>query len=217
MKYIIPSILILFALGCATSRITYSWKQDKVPAKKYNKILVLAMNGETDLTTRQRMEMHLVGDLKDLGYNAVSSMLEFGPKAFRAMKEEAVIEKLQNSGFDAVFTIVLLDKEKERNYVQGQMNYPTHVMYYRHFWGYYTTVYDRVYATGYYTVNTRYFWESNLYDVASKELMYSVQTESFDPASSEALAHEYGKIIVKDMVKIHVLPKQEVVDRTIQH
>ena len=72
-------------------------------------------------------------------------------------------------------------------------------------------MYNRVYGPGYYVTDTRYFWESNLFDVASKELIYSVQTESFDPASSETLAHEYGKLIVKDMVKHRVLSRKELI------
>jgi len=47
-----------------------------------------------------------------------------------------------------------------------------------------------------------------LYDLTSKELLYSVQTQSFDPASSELLAHEYGKMIVANMVKKAVISKK---------
>lgn len=158
------------------------------------------------------MEDHLTGDLKDHGYNAVAASAEYGPKAFRSLTEEAVLEKIQNSGFDAVVTIVLLNKEKERFYVPGHAYYYSpYSGYYRRFYGYYNTMYNRVYAPGYYVTNTRYFWESNLFEVASKELIYSVQTESFDPASAETLAHEYGKLIVKDMVKHQVLARKELV------
>lgn len=202
--------LLLFLVNCSSSRITHSWRSE-VPSRNYNKILVLAMNGKTDLSTRQKMEDHLAGDLKDQGYAAVSSLTEFGPKAFRELNEEAVLEKIQNSGFDAVITIVLLDKQKERYYVPGHIYYSPYGGYYRHFWGYYATIYDRIYTPGYYVTDTKYFWESNLFDVASKELIYSVQTESFEPTSSDILAHEYGKLIVKDMVKSQVLNKKELV------
>jgi hypothetical protein len=206
----ILSIWLLFLVACSSSRITHSWKSDITPAKKYNKILVIALNEEKHMDARQQMENHLVGDLKNLGYHAVSAINEYGPKEFRKMSEEAVLDKLQNSGIDAVITIVLLDKTKERYYVPGNIYYSPYAPYYRHFWGYYTTMYNRIYTPGYYVIDTRYFWESNLFDVASKELLYSVQTESFDPASSEALAHEYGQLIVKDMVKKQVLNKKEV-------
>ncbi len=199
---------LLFLAGCSSSRVTHSWKSG-IPSKNYNKILVIAISGETDLSTKQKMEDHLTGDLKNRGYHAVSSLNEYGPKAFRQMSEESVLEKIQHSGFDAVITIVLLDKEKERYYIPGHLYYSPYVNTYRHFWGYYNTIYNRVYSPGYYVFNTKYFWESNLFDVASKELIYSIQTESFDPGSSESLAHEYGKLIVKDMVKSHVLNKKD--------
>ncbi len=201
-------LALLFLASCSSSRITHSWRSD-YPSKNYNKILVIAISGETDVSTNQKMEDHLTGDLKNQGYNAISSLNEYGPKAFRQMSEEAVLDKIQHSGFDAVITIVLLDKEKERYYIPGHLYYSPYVNTYRHFYGYYNTIYNRVYTTGYYVTNTRYFWESNLFDVASKELIYSVQTESFDPSSSESLAHEYGKMIVKDMVKSHALNKKE--------
>lgn len=202
--------MVLLLTACRSSQITHTWKSD-IPSRNYNKILVLAMSGESDMYTRQKMEDHLASDLQDRGYKATSSLREYGPHAFRQMKEEAVIDKLQNSGFDAVITIVLLNKEKERYYIPGVPYYSPFVGYYRNFWGYYTTLYDRVYAPGYYVTNTKYFWESNLFDVHSKELIYSVQTESFDPSTSDMLAHEYGKMIVKDMVKNQVLIKKELV------
>lgn len=204
-------LAFLFLLSCTSSRITHSWKSESILYKKYNKILVLGLNIEADISTREKMENHMVGDLNELGYTAVSALKEYGPKAFRKMDEEAVIAELQSSGYDAVITIALLDKTKEKHYVPGRVYYSPYIVYQRRFWGYYSTIYERIYTPGYYTTDTRYFWESNLYDVAAKELLYSAQTESFDPASSETLAHEYGKLIVGDMVKHQVLNKPQVV------
>ncbi len=56
------------------------------------------------------MENHVVGDLIDLGYSAITSLQTFGPKAFDQMDEKSALEKLKNSGITAVITIVLLDK-----------------------------------------------------------------------------------------------------------
>jgi hypothetical protein len=39
----------------------------------------------------------------------------------------------------------------------------------------------------------------------SRDLLYSVQTESFDPASASTLSHEYGKLIVDDLSKQGIL------------
>lgn len=161
-----------------------------------------------DRDFREKMEDHVVGDLIDLGYNAVSSLNEFGPKSFEGLKEEDAIAKLQNSGADAVITVVLLDKEKERKYIPGRVVYSPYSMYYRRFGGYYSTMSSRVFSPGYYAEQTNYFWESNFYELTNKELLYSIQTKSFDPSSASSLAHEYGRLIVKDMVKHGVLTKK---------
>lgn len=206
-------VLLLIVAGCTTSKITTSWKAENTVPQKYNKILVLGLIREADRTIQEKMENHFVGDLKELGYNAISSMQEYGPKAFDKMDEEAALSKLKNSGVNAVITIVLLDKEKERKYIPGNMSYSPYSYYYNHFWGYRTTLYNRIYEPGYYVTDTKYFWESNLYDMSTQKLVYSVQTQSFDPANSESMGHEYGLMIVKNMVKQNVLKQQTAIEK----
>lgn len=201
-------LLLLVLFSCTSSKITNSWKSGSVPYKKYNKILVIGINGGKDIGSKEKMETEFVADLRNLGYNAVSSVQEFGPKTFQNIDEDAVITKFQGTGFDAVITIVLLSKEKERYYVPAQVYFSPYAMYHRHFWGYYNTMYARIYTPGYYVLDKRYFWESNLYDLSTKELVYSVQTESYNPSSSTSLAHEYGELIVNDMIKNNVLKKE---------
>ncbi|HYM93020.1 MAG TPA: hypothetical protein VET23_02700, partial [Chitinophagaceae bacterium] len=176
------------------------------------KIVVLGLIRENDRSIREKMEQHIVGDLTDLGYNAVCSCDEYNPKVFEGMNEQEAIEKLRNSGVDAVLSITLLDKTRERYYVPGRIYYSPYYIYHNHFWGYYRTMYDRIYMDGYYAVDTKYFWESNFYDLAEKstdQLLYSAQSQSFDPASTEALSHEYGQMIVKNMVKNNILTNQK--------
>ena len=63
--------------------------------------MVLGIIREADRTLRESMENHLVGDLKDLGYNAFSAYQEYGPKAFDGMTEEQANKKLAADGIDA--------------------------------------------------------------------------------------------------------------------
>jgi hypothetical protein len=198
---------VLLFLACSTSRLTTSWKAENFVPRKYNKVMILGLIREADRSIQENMENHFVGDLRELGYNAVSSLAEYGPKAFDKMEEEAAIDKLKSSGVDAVITIVLLDKKKESKYVPGNMYYSPYGYYYNRFWGYRGVLYRRIYEPGYYVTDTRYFWESNLYDMSTQQLLYSAQTQSFDPSSSASLGHEYGKMIVQDMVKKNVLIK----------
>ena len=44
-------------------------------------------------------------------------------------------------------------------------------------------------------------WESNLYDLSGNKLLYSTQSETFDPSSISKIAMDYSKTLVDDMVK----------------
>jgi hypothetical protein len=196
-------ILLLVIAGCASSRVTTSWKAAGINPERYHKILVVGLIQDKDRSLQEQMEQHLAGDLARLGYSGVSALKEYGPKAFVNMDEKQSLERIKNSGVDAVITIILLDKEKERKYVHG------HHLYYDHFWGYYGTRYRRIIEPGYYVTDTRYFWESNFYDMSNQALLYSVQTKSFNPSNTESLGHEYGKLIVKNMLNNGILKAQE--------
>ena len=211
MKISIFLLTSLLVVSCNSSRITSSWRTPDVKPVVHKKILVLALS-QPDNNLKQLMEQHLVDDLKSHNVDAISAYTQYGPKAFDDLNEKEVLEKIKNTGTDAVITIVLLDKSKERSYVRGHIYYTPYAMYYNRFWGYYNTLHTRVYAPGYYVTNTEYFWESNLYDVSSGELVYSVQTKSFNPDNSTALAHAYGQLIIHDMIKNGVVatPSQEI-------
>ena len=194
--------------GCGSTRVTSVWKAADVLPSHYNKIMVVGIIREADRSMRESMENHLVGDLQSLGYNASSSLAQYGPKAFQDMTEEEVAKKLKGEGIEAVVTIVLLDKQRERHYIPGRIMYSPYGLYQGRFWGYYRSIYSRIEMPGYYQVTTNYFWESNLYDLTSEKLIFSVQTKSFDPSSTGSLAHEYGKLILKSMVRNGVLKSQ---------
>ena len=171
--------------------------------------MVLGIIHESDRSIKERMEDHLVGDLKTLGYNASSAFQIYGPKVFDGMSEEQANKKLAEDGIDAVITVVLLDKKKEKHYIPARVVYSPYATYHNHLWGYYHSIYMRIGDPGYYEVTTRYFWESNFYDLSSNKLLYSIQTQSFEPTSTDALAHEYGKKIIQNMVKDNILQKLE--------
>lgn len=207
IKFIIPALL-LFLISCNSTKITSSWKADDAQKNNYNKIIVFGIFNQKDRSIRDNVETQLVSQLHSLGYNAVSALAEYGPKAFAKLKEEDVAAQLKSSGYDAVLTTVLLDKSKEKDYNPGNVSYQPVGYRYNRFGRYYTTVYDRVYEPGYYTTSTQYFLESNLYDLNSTDLKYSVQSKAFDPSSTSELAANYSKRIVKDLKEKGILMKK---------
>jgi hypothetical protein len=205
MKKVMTWMLVMALMACSGSRITTSWRSKDTSPVKFSKIMVIALLKQNDAALKQRMEDHLTGDLKALGYTVVSFVDAYGPKSFTGLDEEKAIAQIQDKGFDAVMTIVLLDKKQEKEYVPRRVYYTPYNVYQNRFWGYYDVMNRRIETPGYYSTTTNYFWESNLYDMGSKKLLYSVQTESFLPSSTTSLAHEYGKLIVQDMLKQGIL------------
>ena len=165
--------------------------------------MVVGIIREADRSLQEKMENHLAGDLQTLGYPAFSALAEFGQKVFDKLSEEQIRQQLLDKKIEAVMTIVLLDTQQEDHYVPGTMT-----SHYNNFEGYYRTLNERIQSKGYYMVATKYLWESNFYDVVTNKLLYSVQTQSFDPNSTESLAHEYGKKIVRSMEKNKVIVRQ---------
>lgn len=210
-KNLLPLLILLLTVtGCSTSAIMSSWTPPgtSVTPKPYRKVLVLGLINEPDRRIREKLEQHLAGDLRELGYAAVCACEEFEPNTFYGLTESQLLQQMEENSFDAVLTIVLLSKEKERIPKPGSLRYPPAGNYHRQFWDYYQYMNERTYQSGYYTESTRYFWETNLYDLDTHALVYSAQSQSFDPTSISNMAHEYGQMIVKDMLKKNILIKQ---------
>ena len=191
----------LFA-ACSNSKVTSSWvdPNTKSPLKK---VMVVALVNEKDKRLKEQMEDQLAQELTAQGIVATTAYHDFGPKSFEGISEKQLISQLKNTGIDGVVTIVLLDKNKEQSYVPGKVRYEPETYYIRRsrFYGYYATYNRRIYTPGYYETNTKYFFETNLYDVSRNKLLYSAQSESFDPSSVESMADKQSKAIIKDMKK----------------
>jgi hypothetical protein len=69
-------------------------------------------------------------------------------------------------------------------------------------------LYDRIYEPGYYVTESQYFWESNLYDMSTQKMLYSVQTKSFNINNANNFGHEYSKKIMKNMIEKGVISKK---------
>lgn len=198
-------LVLMMSIGCADVRITHSWQSSSTTQNRFNKIIVVGLFTNKDRALREQMETHLQGDLQSLGFNAVSAIKLYGPTSFEQTNEEAFLSKIQGDGIDAALTIVLLDRKKEKHYVPGRVYFSPFYSYHTRFGPYWGIMYDRIYSPGYYQSTTKYFWESNIYDLKTKQLIYSVQTESFDPDEATALAHQYGKVIINDIKAKNIL------------
>lgn len=207
-KSLILLLLPVLLVDCGhSSYITSSWRIKGESPRSYKKIVVLAVTGEKNQPLRESMEQHIADDLKTTGFNAVCSCNEYNRSVFANLNEQQALEKLRGFGVEAVLTVVMLGKADERYYVPARANVPGQEGVPNRFWDYYQSVHSLIGTDGYYVTGERFFWESNLYDMASGKLLYSAKSQSFDPGSADELGHEYGKVIIKNMVKKRVIQK----------
>jgi hypothetical protein len=205
---ILPAVLLTALLfSCSTTNITSSWKAENAATRIYRNVMVWAILPEKDSMIRNQMETHLVNDLVEKGYHVVSSLDVYRSKAYKKLTAQEIVDEFKKTGVDAVITIALLNKEREdKYYPAGIINQPVNNM--GKLDNYYSTVYEKIFTPGYYISTTSYFWEAGLFEVADNKLIYAVRTKSFDPSTTETLAHENGKTILKDMLKKKVIIDQ---------
>lgn len=158
-----------------------------------------------DAELQQKMENHLVDDLRQLGYEAISANKVFPAGTFVKGDTAKAKAALEGKGFDGILTVVLLDKNKQPYYVPGKVIENGKPGQPRSFDIYFNAVSEQIYAPGFYGTETKYVWENNFYDLGSKQMVYSARSRSFDYTSKTTLAHTYGQLMIYSLVKKKVL------------
>jgi len=209
MKTIALYLVIFgFLFACsASTEITGSWKNDAVRTEKINSIMVTALTSKTSV--RQTVENDLTTELQKNGYRAVKS-IDVIPPTFTEDKEpnkEALLDKINGTDVDAILTVALIDRETETRYVPGNYSYApvTRFGYYGRFWGYYTNWYPTLYSPGYYAEDKVYFLETNLYDADTEELLWSAQSETYNPSGLSDFSKDFSSVVLAKMEKDNVL------------
>jgi hypothetical protein len=197
------------ALACTSSvQMTGQWVDKTLfQPGKYSSVFVAVMS--QNLKVKQVFENDLASEATARGLKAVKSGDVFKPNftTENAGTKEAVLTKVRELGLETIFTVTLKRKETSTRYVPGETYAPA--PYYGGYWGYYSNTYGTVYAPGYYVQDKTYFVESNLYEVASEKLLWSVQSEVFNPDSVETVAGEYTSMLLDALDKEGLLRKQK--------
>lgn len=198
------SIVLLLAAGCSTSKINTGWVNQRTEI--YHKIMVLGLVKTADPALRENVENSMVADLKGMGYDAVSSLKEYGANSSETLADTATLSKLKKSGVDVILTVALLKSEKTKEYVPGEINYTPYSYSVNLFGLYFKAMSGRIGQPDYYADHSPYCWQNNLYLTDSQKLMYSAQTSSFNLSAAGAQLPKHAQMLVANMVKENVLP-----------
>lgn len=210
MKQPLFLFFILIIVSCSpATQITGSWKNPSPPKDPtaYQSVMIISLS--RNLEARQTVENDLAAAISTSGVKALKGIESF-PPSFSDTKEadkDELLARIRKTGVEGIITIALMNKETESRYVPGNYGYApiTRFRYYGRFSGYYTTWYPTVISPGYYEEDKIYYMEINLYDTKSEELVWSAQSETYNPGSLAQFSKEFAEVIVTRMKNDGVL------------
>ena len=171
------STLILMN-SCATKDIVREWSPSEDQEQKLERILIMGLVNQVSL--RNDVEYDMVDAAHKFGLKATNSMAMFPPELGKPFEDaEKLRLRLQERGFDAIITVAIIDIEAER-YVGPEKKYVP-LVYYNRFTNYYHRTEVLVYKPGYFSLKTRYFLETNIYEIKAGRLIWSGRSTIFDP------------------------------------
>lgn len=192
-------LLTIIAAGCGPAqKVTSSWRNpNNDPNKRYSKVFVAALVSRSNV--RVSLEDHMAAAVKSQGYQVVKSVDAFTPTFTQtsAPDKEAMISKIRELGCDLIFTVSLVDKQSETRYVPGNTMYAPYAGYGMGFRGYYGYMYPYAWDPGYYTTDKTYFMEGHLFDAATETLIWSVQTESYNPENIDKFSAGLTQVMLE--------------------
>ena len=191
MKIRLISLILIAVMfsGCSpTQKITGSWvNREALPKGPYKSIFIVVIS--QDNAANSTVENMLAKKLESRGRKVVKSS-DFFPiniTSTKRVSKEQMDDAIKKSGCDGILTIALLDVKTEHHYQPGTVYAPNSYGFYGSYYGYYNYYYPMVYSPGYYTTEKVYYLESNFYDIPANSLIWSVQSETYEPSGLKNL------------------------------
>jgi len=194
---------LLFCAGCGGSGTQFSatWTSpDYAQMQDVDEVLVVAV---TATEVRRRIfEDSLVSKLQAEEISAYPSN-QFH-ESVDQMDEEEVEALIKERGIEAVIVTRLLNLEREEIVVPPSTtvsSYPSYGRpYYDSWYGYYSHGYGVTHDPGYTYQKVTVSLETNLYDAANGKLIWSGQSDTFNPDSTQDVIGPTTDIIVDELV-----------------
>ena len=186
-------LLALFLGACSTTKLTSVWV-DKKNTRALNNILVV---GVSETSAKQRLyEDTFVTLLQKQGIDAKAGYTKLQTTDIETT--DSILAQLQTVNTEALLVTHALGVDNESVYHPPRMESVPHT-YYDSFSGYYRTVYRYVHVPGYTSNHVIVRLETNLYDSATQDLLWSAQSKSVDPASLEKLISELAREVTSEL------------------
>ena len=200
---VFAAFIVSLINSCVTTHVREWSSSDKID-RTFNKVLIMGLVNNVSLRN------HIEGEVVDAGrranLNCTNSMSMFPRELGKPFDDiERVKERLREKNFDGILTVALIDVTAER-YIKPETTYIP-LAYYDRFGNYYYRTYSTVYRQGYFSLESRFFVETNLYELKNGFLIWSGRSYAFDPYEVEKFIPAYAKRLFKELVDKGIITK----------
>lgn len=188
LALILTAILVT---ACATaSKPVGEWRSESFSGQ-VNNILIIAVTARS--TRRRVFEDRFVAGLKAVSVDAVPSytLLESSLELTRDIVVRAI--EGQNMGAVLVTRLVGIKDKEVYKLPAGYDDDRGYIGYYNHAW--------KETNTGYYSQYKIFTLETNLYDTASEQLIWSMQSEAMDASQPREIIEAQIKLAIDTLAK----------------
>jgi hypothetical protein len=162
----------------------------------FTHVLVMGMSQRAGL--RRDFETKMVAAFANVGVRATPAFHLFPEE--RELQNQEITQALEEYGIDAILVTRLVGIDRQHRYVAGSpyavVGGPRHGFY-----GYYHWTYGVLYSPGYVVNYDIVTIETNLYDAASSELIWSGLSETFDPQTIDQTIASYSQTMVTALLE----------------
>jgi hypothetical protein len=226
MRISIISILLLTLIlsACApTQEISRTWAdREALPKEPFKSVFVMALVQEKN---KAEMEKKLAKVLESRGFKVVKGSDVIHPDKADSGKinKEKLVKIIQDNGCEALYVLAVKDIKTVKVYGKqdAPSEVPTHqiyeplVQYYPMAFGYYGIYYnylsdyqEQSFSPDYYALDKTFFLETNLYNVSTEKLLWSVQSKAFNPEDLDSAFKTYKKLLIDNLKKEGLIIKK---------
>jgi hypothetical protein len=183
----IVAVASLLLNACANRPVS-EW-QDEGYTGPIRDVLIIGVSEQQ--TTRQIFEKTFVSELakRDVAATASTTLMAADDK----ISKETVEAAIEGKSIDTVLVTRLLGVEEREAYYE-----PTTTRHYRNYYTYYSHSWNHAYAGSYRKYDVLQL-ETNVYDVKTSKLVWSMHSESVDPQSATQTIKDQIKLVIKTL------------------
>jgi len=188
--FLVLSLIFAHMLtSCATSSLTTVWK-DTGYRDQISSVLIIGISKKP--AKKRSFEDEFVRQMEAYGVRAVASYKHLPSEEM--LQKDAIVSKVTEMNIDAVLITRLVARKTVESYVQGSNYYrpPSH-------YNGWNSYYSRSYNQGYVIKDEVVVLETNLYDTATEQIIWSAMSETFKGGSETVLIKDFIKLLVKNM------------------